>query len=105
METIKIQIISLVKQEGLTVVRGSDQLLRVWIKRRLRFPFTTGQDSEARRILESIIKMSDRWDEVSTLGTKALDSILLEHRWESEFGEELLRFATPFGESRITVST
>ncbi len=37
--------------------------------------------------------------------TKALDSILLDHRWEAKLEEKLLRFATPFEESRITVST
>lgn len=37
--------------------------------------------------------------------TKALDSILLDHRWEAELEEKLFRFATPFEESRITVST
>ncbi len=104
-ETIKMQIISLAKQDGLTAVRGSDQLLKVWIKQRLKFPSTTGRDSESRRILESIIKTSGRWDEVSTLDTKALDYILLSHRWEAELEEKLLRFATPFEESRITVST
>lgn len=72
---------------------------------RLRFRFTTGQDSESRRTLESIIKTSDRWDEVLTLDRKPLDSILLEHRWEAEPEEELLRFAAPFEESRITVSS
>ncbi len=104
METIKMQIISLAKQEGLTAVRGSDQVLKVWIKQRLRFPSTTGQDSESRVILESIIKKSGRWDEVSTLDIKTLDSILLNHRWEAELEEKLLRFATPSEESRITVS-
>jgi hypothetical protein len=104
METIKMQIISLAKQEGLTAVRGSDQLLKVWIKQRLKFPSTTGRDSESRRILESIIKTSGRWDEVSTLDTKALGSILLDHRWEAELEEKLLRFVTSFEESRITTS-
>lgn len=37
--------------------------------------------------------------------TKALDSILLDHRWEAELEEKLLRFAISFEESRITVST
>jgi putative RecB family exonuclease len=104
METIKMQIISLAKQEGLTAVRGSDQLLKVWTKQRLKFPPTTGRDSESRRILESIIKTSGRWDEVSTLDTKTLDSILLNNRWETELEEKLLRFATVFEESRITVA-
>jgi putative RecB family exonuclease len=103
-EAIKMKIISLAKQEGLTAVRGSDQLLKVWVNERLRFPSTVGQDSASRRILESIIKTSGRWDEVSTLDTKILNSILLEHRWEAELEEKLLRFATPFEESRITVS-
>ena len=104
MDTIKMQIISFAKEEGLTAVRGSNQLLRVWIKERLRVPSTTARDAESRRILESIIKASGRWDEVSTLDTKALDSILLDHQWEAELEEKLLRFATPFEECRITVS-
>lgn len=53
---------------------------------------------------EFIIKTSGRWDEVSTLDTRALGSILLDHPWEAELEEKLLRFATPSEQWRITSS-
>jgi putative RecB family exonuclease len=104
MEEIKTEILSFAKQEGITAVRGSDQLLRLRIKERLRFPSPSGKDSESRKIMESIIRSSGRWEEVSTLDTKALDSVLLNHRWETDLEEQLLRFATPSEECRIILS-
>ncbi len=94
-EAIKMKIISLAKQEGLTAGRGSDQQLKVWINQRPRFPSTMGQGSASRRILESIIKVSGRWEEVSTLDTIALDSISLNHRWESELEEDFFGSQQP----------
>lgn len=79
LEKIKEAIFNYAEKEKLKVIRGSGKQINVSEKEKLSFP---SKQSEERRQLDEIIRSSNKWDEVSTLDTFALEKIISTEKWD-----------------------
>ena len=89
LDEIKEAVIKYAKREGLEVIVGSDKQLKIIEKSKVSFP---AKNSEPRKILEEILKQINKFDEVSTLDTYALDRIIKEKEWDKEVFERIKDF-------------
>jgi len=83
LEKLEEALIHFSETEGVDVVFGSKNKIRIKEYERFKFP---SKNSKKREELVKILKEHGRWDEVVQLDTTALNKIILEKQW----GEEVL---------------
>jgi len=89
LDEIKEAVIKYAADEGLEVIVGSDKQLKIIEKSKVSFP---AKNSEPRKVLEEILKQINKFNEVSTLDTYALERIIKENEWDKEFFERVKGF-------------
>ena len=89
LDEIKEAVIKYAADEGLEVIVGSDKQLKIIKKSKVSFP---AKNSEPRKVLEEILKQINKFNEVSTLDTYALERIIKENEWDKEFFERVKGF-------------
>ena len=99
MESLKEVIVKYAKENGFEVIFGTDKKITVKQAKKFKFP---GKRTKKREELESFLRNINRWDQISTLDTFALDKIIQKGYWPEEtltkikdFGkfEESVRFS------------
>ena len=89
LDEIKEAVIKYAASEGLEVIVGSDKQLKITEKQKVSFP---AKNSEPRKTLEEILKQLNKFEEVSTLDTFALERIIKEKDWDKEILEMIKGF-------------
>lgn len=91
LEKLEEAIISFAEKEGVNVVFGSNNKIRIKNVTRYKFP---SKHSRERKELIEILKQFGKLEEVSQLDTSTLNKIILENRWD----DDLLKLVKRFGE-------
>ncbi len=87
LEKLKEAIIAYARREGIEIIRGKNNKLRVKIYQRAKFP---GKDmAQERKALEDLLKQEGKWMEVSDLSTSALAKAVEEGNWSPELVEKI----------------
>jgi len=96
---IRDAAIAFAKNEGVSVIAGTDARLRVSGKRLLTWPARGTAEREA---LEEELRAAGIWDEVATLDADALDRAIAQDRWPDDLRDRLKKHRLP--EKRYTVT-
>lgn len=89
LDEIKEAVIKYAASERLEVIVGSDKQLKITEKQKVSFP---AKNSESRKTLEEILKQLNKFEEVCTLDTFALERIIKEKDWDREILEMIKGF-------------
>jgi len=89
MNKLKEEIVNYAKENDVKIMFGSNKNLYVNILKNFKFP---PKSSEQRNILESLLKELNRWGEISTLDTFALNKIVLNEKWPVDVLERVKEF-------------
>jgi len=81
LEKIEEALIGFSEKQGVDVVFGSKNKVRIKEYERFKFP---SKGSEKREELVDILKKHGKWDEIIQLDTAALNKIILEKQWTEE---------------------
>jgi len=87
LEKLKEAIIAYASREGVEIIRGKNNKLRVKIYHRAKFPGR--DDAQQRKALEDLLKQEGKWMEVSDLSTSALANAVKEGNWSPELVEKI----------------
>ncbi|MDD5502811.1 MAG: PD-(D/E)XK nuclease family protein [Candidatus Thermoplasmatota archaeon] len=93
-EALKSAIVEFAHAKGLDAIYGKDRKVTVSERTGVIFP---AAGEEKREALEKILKCSGKWDEISSLDTRALSKIILE-KAPTDWDEKLLGEITKFAE-------
>ncbi len=99
LELMKEAIVAYAKREGVEIIRGNDKKLRVKIEEKPHFP---AKEEEEREKLDTLIKESGKWDEVSDLNVHALSKALT--GWSPELIGKIREFQRMEESCRIYIS-
>ena len=88
-DKVKDAAIKYAEKEGVDVIRGSDNKLKVSEKQKVYFP---SKDTEEREELKKILKEADKWDEVSEIDTPAIEKAINEERWDKRIMNKIKGF-------------
>lgn len=98
-DKVKDAAIKYAEKEGVDVIRGSDNKLKVSEKQKISCP---PKGSEERKELEMALKESDKWEEVSDIDTRAVEKAINEERWDKRIINKIKGFLK--AETRKSVS-
>ncbi len=88
-DKVKEAAIKYAEKEGVDVIRGSDNKLKVSEKQKISCP---PKGSEERKKLEMVLKESDKWDEVSDIDARAVEKAINEERWDKRIINKIKEF-------------
>ncbi len=89
LEKLKEAIIGYAEKEGIAVIRGSGNKLKITEKTKISFPSKGTPD---RTELEEILRKSNKWNEVLELDTNALEKIVNEKSLETELLDKIMKY-------------
>ncbi len=89
LEKIEEAIFKYALRKQVETICGSNCLIKVKKDVKMLFP---GKNAKLRPQLELIIKQAQKWDEVSTLDTYALEKIIKEKAWEAKITEQIMNY-------------
>ena len=88
-DKIKEAAIKYAEKEGVDVIRGSNNKLKVSEKQKISCP---PKGSEERKELEMALKESDKWDEVSDIDARAVEKAINEEKWDKRIINKIKGF-------------
>ena len=89
MTQVKEAIIDYSRRQQIQMIRGSQDKARVVFDQKLRFP---AKNNKQRAELDSIIRESGKWSEVSQLDTTALTRSIENGLWDKELIDRILQY-------------
>ena len=90
LERLKEVIIAYAKKEGVEIIRGKNNKLRVRIDQMVKFP---GKEAaEKREALEDLLKQEGKWIEVSELSISALMKAVEAGNWSPELVDKIKKY-------------
>jgi len=89
LDKLKEAIIAYSDKEGISVVRGSNNKLKISEKTKISFP---AKGTPERGELEEILRKSKRWDELIELDTNALEKIVNEKSLDQEILDKIQKY-------------
>jgi RecB family exonuclease len=98
-DKLKEAVIKYAKKEGIEVIKGSDNKLKVSEKQKISSP---PKGSPEREELTKILRDINKWDEVSDLDPYAIERAINEARWDKKIVDKIKKFLTV--EVKISVS-
>ncbi len=101
LEEVEEALFSFAEKEGLDVVFGSKNKIRIKETETVRFP---SKNSKERIKLEKILKENGIWEEVDQLDTAALNKILSEKKIDERLVEEINKFIKMEKSKRVYMS-
>ena len=101
LEKLEEAIISFAEREGVDVVFGSNNKIR--IKDVIRYKFPSKHSRERRELIE-VLKQYGKLEEVSQLDTSSLNKIILEKHWDEDLLEAIKRFVEVERSKRLYLS-
>ena len=90
LEKLKEAIIAYAKKEGVEIIGGKNNKLRVRIDQRVKFP--SKEAAEEREALEDLLKQEGKWMEVSELSVSALMKAVKAGNWSPELVEKIKKY-------------
>jgi len=90
LEKLKEAVIAFAKKEGVEIIRGKNNRLRVRIDQKVKFPGK--KDAQERKALGDLLKEEGKWMEVSDLNTSALIKAIKEGNWSPELVEKVKEY-------------
>lgn len=100
-EKLKEAIIKYSKDKGIGVIFGSNNQLSISTAEKTRFP---GKNTEEREKLENMLKKLNKWQEVATLDTYALDKKIEEGEWPKDIVKKIKEFSEKYTTESIRLS-
>lgn len=88
-EQVKEAIIKYAKKEGVEVVKGNDYQAKIKFGQKIKFP---GKNEPERVELDTLIKESGKWDEVSQLDTNTLVEVIENNSWTKDLIKKVMKF-------------
>jgi putative RecB family exonuclease len=82
-------ILRYAEKNKVEVITARDFMIKVKMDKKIKFP---GKSDKARPQLEYYIKEAGKWNEVSTLDTKALEEIVKKQSWGKELREKIMEY-------------
>jgi putative RecB family exonuclease len=101
LEKLEDAIIGFAEKDGIDVVFGSKNKVRIKEYERFKFP---SKHSAKRKELFEILKKQGKWDEVDQLDTAALNKIIQEKQWDKEILDVLKEFVDIDTSKRLYLS-
>lgn len=101
LEKIEEAIFKYAERKQLDTISGSNCLVKVRNDTKVSFP---GKNAKLRPQLELIIKQAQKWDEISTLDTFALEKIVKEKTWPQKLIEQIMSYGQIKEVKKITLS-
>lgn len=101
LEKIKEAVIKYAKKEGVEVIKGSDNKLKVSEKQKVSAP---SKGSPEREKLENMLHDVNKWDEVSGLDTHALEKAISEADWDKKLVDKVKKFLTFETKTSVSLS-
>jgi putative RecB family exonuclease len=89
------------QKEGISVITGSDHLLKIAEKEALQFPQAKDED---RNELEVYIKKAGIWDQVSGLSLSRLSKMIEDEAFEKKIIDRLLKFGEKTLKTSVTLA-
>jgi putative RecB family exonuclease len=90
-DKVKEAIIDYARREQVEIIRGSDRRARIKFDTKLKFP---GKNDAERSELDSLIKGSGKWMEVSQLDTTALIRIVDQGLWSRDLINKVVEYGS-----------
>lgn len=100
-EKLKEAVIKYSKDKGIGVIFGSNNQLSISTAEKTRFP---GKNTEEREKLENMLKKLNKWQEVATLDTYALDKKIEEGEWPKDIVKKIKEFSEKYTTESIRLS-
>jgi len=101
-EKLKEALFAYAKREGIDVVVGSDNELKVITEKLVGFPTKT-QDPEKYAELSKILMDMGKWAEVSDLSYHTLAKALTDGKWDTKLLEKIREYQKNIERKRISV--
>lgn len=100
-DKLKEAVIKYANKEGIEVIKGSDNKLKVSEKQKISSP---PKGSPERKELEKILRDINKWDEVSDLDPYAVEKAINEARWDSKTADKIKKFLTIETKTSVSLS-
>lgn len=90
LEELKVRIIDFAEWQGVNVIFGSDNKIRITATDSVKLPY---KNTEERQELNELLKKLGKWEEVAELDTFALAKVIKNKAWPEQLLKQLARFA------------
>ena len=101
LEKLEEALIKFAEKEGVDVVFGSKNKVKIKESERFKFP---SKNSKKRKELVDILKKHGKWEEVDQLDTAGLNKIILEKQWDEELLDVLSQYVELDKSKRLYIS-
>lgn len=89
MNKVKEAVIKYSEREEAEVIRGRDSKLRITERTKVSSP---SKGSPERKAFEDELKALEKWDEISTVDTNAIEKVVNEERWDKKVIDKIRKF-------------
>ncbi len=89
MDKVKDAAIKYSEKEEAEVIRGRNSKIRITEKTKVSSP---SKSSPERKTFEDELKALDKWDEISTVDTNAIEKVVNEERWDKKMIDKIRKF-------------
>ncbi len=89
MGKVKEAVIKYSEKEEVEVIRGRNSKLRITERTKVSSP---SKSSPERKAFEDELKALDKWDEISTVDTNAIEKVVNEERWDKKIIDKIRKF-------------
>jgi putative RecB family exonuclease len=101
LDKVKEVTIKYAEKEDVDILQGSDHRLKITEKQKVSFP---SKGSPERQKLEDILRDANKWDEISTLDTHAMEQSVIANRWDKKLVSKLKEFITIDVRKQVSLS-
>ena len=101
LDKLKEAVIKYAKKEGVEVIKGSDNKLKIIEKQKISSP---SKGSPERKELENVLRDINKWDEVSDLDSYAIERAINEARWDKKVVDKIKKFLTIETKTSVSLS-
>ena len=100
-DKLKEAVIKYAKKEGIEVIKGSDNKLKINEKQKVSSP---PKGSPERKELEKALRDINKWDEVCDLDPYALEKAISEAKWDKKITDKIKKFLLIEVKTSVTLS-
>lgn len=100
-DKLKEAVIKYAKKEGIEVIKGSDNKLKISEKQKISSP---PKGSAERKELEQVLRDINKWDEVSDLDPYAIEKAINEAKWDKKIVKKIKKFLSIETKTSVSLS-
>ena len=101
MDKLKEAVIKYAKKEGVDVIKGSNNKLKISEKQKVSAP---SKGSPEREKLEKVLHDVNKWEDVCGLDTHALERVIAEAEWDKKIIDKVKKFLTFETKTSVSLS-